>query len=79
MAATTEVIRDLFLVLNIKSSKKNIVYNYQIEYVYNKDYNKIFPRRRILKFANNKLEKKMCVSNDIEIIEFLNNEMKIYN
>ena len=79
MAATTEVIRDLFLVLNIKSSKKNIVYNYQIEYVYNKDYNKIFPRRRILKFTNNKLEKKMCVSNDIEIIEFLNNEMKIYN
>lgn len=74
-----DVIKELFLVLNIKSAKDKIVYNYQIEYTYIPKSQNILPRQRVLKFNNGKLERKIFVNGNIDLINFLNNEIKIYN
>ena len=61
------------------SAKDKIVYNYQIEYTYIPKSQNILPRQRVLKFNNGKLERKIFVNGNIDLINFLNNEIKIYN
>ena len=73
------VIDDLFLVLNVASESSNIAYTYQTERVYNPFKKKLFYRRRLLKYQNGKLIEKTLLHSNLDIINFLNSEIKKYN
>lgn len=74
-----DTIEQLFLILNMKSEKHNVFYNYQIENVYSPVRKEIYPKRRILKYVGGKLEQKIFSNGKIETIKFLNAEIKKYN
>ena len=72
-------IDQLLLILNIKAESKETAYTLQTQYVYKSDYKKMFPRSKFLKFYKNKCVNQVYVSNTIESINYLNNELKLYN
>ena len=71
-------INELLLALNIKAEAHETAYTFQIQYVYKTQYKKMFPRSKFLKFYKNKCVNQIYVSNTIESINYLNNELKLY-
>ena len=78
MISMKSIVQDLLLALNIESTKKGFSYNLQSELVYSPKYNGLWRRQTIIQYKGNKLIKKNKVNTDINMIEFLSNEIKQY-
>ena len=72
-------INELLLVLNLKAEPKETSYTFQTQYVYRTNYKKIIPRQTFLKFYKNRCINKVYISNNIEALNYLTNEIKLYN
>ena len=74
-----DIVDEMFLIINIKAEKFGASYSYQVEHVYSPRDKHIYPRQRILKYQDGKLERKILIKSKFDTINYLNNEMKLYN
>jgi len=72
-------IDQLLLILNIKAEKYETAYTLQTQYVYRAERKKMLPRQCFLKFYKNKCANKIYMSNNMESLNYLTNELKLYN
>ena len=71
-------IDQLLTVLNIKAEPKETSYTLQTQYRYKPQYKAMFNATCILKFYKNKCINRIFVTG-INIIKYLNDEIKLYN
>lgn len=71
-------IDQLLLILNIKAEPKETAYTLQTQYVYRNQYKKMIPRQTMLKFYKNKCINKIYINTNLDALNYLNNELKLY-
>lgn len=71
-------IDQLLLILNIKAEPKETAYTLQTQYVYKSQYKKMLPRQSIFKFYKQKCINKVWINTQLQMITYLNDELKQY-
>lgn len=72
------MVDELLLILNIKAEPKETAYTFQTQYVYKPEYKKILPRKSIFKFYKSKCVNKVWIFGDVDAINYINDELKLY-
>lgn len=72
-------INELLLMLNIVAERHDTAYTLQTQYVYKTQYKKILPRQKFLKFYKNKCINQVYVNTELQCINYLNDELKLYS
>lgn len=72
-------IAELLLMANIVAEKHNTAYTLQTQHIYRPEYRKMFPRTKVLKFTDKKCVQQVYVWNEVDTINYLNDELKLYN
>ena len=74
-----KAIEELLLVLNLKARSKNTAYTFQTQICFNEKFMKMMPRSKILKYHKNKCINQIYIFGNAQIIEYINQELKLYN
>lgn len=75
---TDKQIRGYLLMLNKKSIKYLFTYKYEIIVSYSLKYNRMCAGKKIAKFCDRKLDDETFFKRNIDIIKYIQEEMKLY-